>query len=56
MLILVSILILDIEFDLIGAETFSLPNGEFSKNVIIFSADMSSSAHDSDKKGSFNSW
>ena len=31
-------------------ETFSLPNGEFGKSIIIFVADMSSSVHVNKKK------
>ena len=38
-------------------ETFSLCNGSgFGKNVIIITADMSSSAHDDSKKIYFDSW
>lgn len=38
----------DISFDVGG--TFSLPNDEFGKNVIVFTVDINSSAHVNDKK------
>ena len=38
----------DILFDVPG--TFSLPNGGFGKNVVMFGADMSSSLHVDNKK------
>ena len=37
-----------ISFDVRG--TFSLPNGSFGKNVVIFCVDMSSSAHSNNNK------
>ena len=40
-----------------GRRTFSLPNAGWSKNVIIFGVDMSSSTHaDNEKYISLNSW
>ena len=45
MLILISIFILVVELHLIYKEKFSLRNGSFGRNVIIFGADMSSSVH-----------
>ena len=57
MLISISKNILGIVMDMIQNETFSLRNGSgFGKNVIIISADMSSSAHDYNKKIYFDSW
>ena len=41
-------------FDICG--TFSLPNGWFGKNVIIFGAYMISSTHIDNKKRYLNSW
>ena len=43
-----------ISFDVRG--TFSLPDGEFRKNVIMFGVDMSSSVHVDNKKRYLNSW
>ena len=54
-LILIRILILDMVFNLIYVELFKMPNGGFGKNVIIFVADMSSSAHADNKKRYLNS-
>ena len=42
-----------ISFDVHG--TFSLTNGKFGTNVVIFGADMSSSVHVDNKKGYLNS-
>ena len=38
------------ELDLIEDQVFSLTGGGFGQNVLIFGADMSSSAHIDDKK------
>ena len=43
-----------ISVDICG--TFSLLNSSFGKNVIIFSADLSSSVHVDNKKKYLNSW
>ena len=38
------------ELDLIGDKVFSFPSGGFGQNILIFWADMSSSAHIDNKK------
>ena len=43
-----------VSFDV--CETFSLVYGGFSKNVILFGAEMSSSVYVDDKKRYLNSW
>ena len=53
MVILISILI-SISFDVRG--TFSLPNGIFGKNVVIFGNNMCLSLHIDNKKRYLNSW
>ena len=50
--ILISMGTVVMELDLIGDKVFSFPSGGFGQNILIFWADMSSSAHiDNKKKG-----
>ena len=57
MLILISTNIVATVLDLMRAEVFSLSDGSgFTKNVIIFGADMNSSVHVDNKKKYFDSW
>ena len=48
--ILISMGTVVMELDLIGDKVFSFPSGGFGQNILIFWADMSSSAHIDNKK------